>query len=62
MKNVYFDPNAPNRAFCRLVSTREFYTTAQLFVCSSCRITERTHVQPRCPRCLELMVRVEDQG
>ena len=59
MKHVFFDPNAPTRAFCRLVSVREFYSTVQLFVCTACRVSERAHVQPRCPRCLELMRRAE---
>ena len=57
MKNIEPDPDAQNRAFCVLLPVREFYTSEQLFV--YCRMSVRAFITPRCPRCGQLMLRVE---
>ncbi len=55
--DVVRDPDAPDPAYQRLLSVREVYDQPQVFVCTVCRVSELVHVQPRCPRCLRLMVR-----
>jgi hypothetical protein len=38
-----------------VLSKRRGYDVPVLWVCVPCKISEQEHIQPRCPRCLNLM-------
>jgi hypothetical protein len=60
MKNIEHPDRAPDPSYCVLLSVRQAYDTPQLFVCRFCRLSEKSLVQIKCPRCLRMMTRVEE--
>jgi hypothetical protein len=55
MSNVASDSDAPNPAFSQFVSVRRFYPHPVTWVCTTCRLSEKTCTQPKCVRCHALM-------